>query len=72
MTSTALDSCVRINVDNRKEMDLQLQANVAILLDRAATCQDRGILVTRHTHSDFTLEIHTGIPYGEIREADQR
>jgi hypothetical protein len=71
-TTIGLDDYVRIVVANRTEMDLQLQASMDVLVERAGLHRDRGILVTRHSPRDFTLELHRDVPYGETMESDTR
>ncbi|OAD97623.1 hypothetical protein [Arthrobacter sp. OY3WO11] len=63
---------IEVAVENRHEMDVQLESNVALLVDRAALPGDRGILITRNSIHEFTLSLSLDVPYGEIREIDRR
>jgi hypothetical protein len=49
-------------------MESALDHAVQALRHRAQQLKDRGILVTRHSVSDFTVELHTAVPYGLTRE----
>jgi hypothetical protein len=68
----ALKDHITLVVANRTEMDLRLQETMEVLIERAVHHRDRGILVTRHTPRDFTLELHREVPYGETKELDIR
>jgi hypothetical protein len=63
---------IEISVDSRREMDVQLQVNLALLVERAALRGDRGILIIRNSVHKFTLKLSLDVPYGEIREIDRR
>lgn len=49
-------------------MDSQLNEAVQSLQDTALRLGDRGILVTRHSAQDFTLELHPSVPFGFTQE----
>lgn len=46
------------------EMEARLEQAAALLQDRAQALGDRGILVTRHSPWDFTLQLDPEVPYG--------
>lgn len=56
---------IRITVDSRADLDHKLEAGVS-LLQRQATSLGctQGILVTRHSIRDFTVELHAEVPFG--------
>ncbi|QCP00827.1 hypothetical protein FCN77_20380 [Arthrobacter sp. 24S4-2] len=49
---------------------MEQQLNVAVLFAqyRAVHGRHRGILVTRHGYSDFTVALSPDVPYGSTRE----
>jgi hypothetical protein len=69
--SAQINQKVKLSVKNRFEMDQQLQSNAALLVEQALLCRDRGILVTRLSQCDFTLELNGGVPFGETKEVDR-
>lgn len=68
--SASVQDVLSIRVTDRQDMDLQLHRGVARLRERALSYGDRGILVTRHSSKDFTLELHPNVPYGTTLERD--
>ena len=72
MTSPILDEDVlTVRVADRTDMEAQLEQCVTRLRDRALALGDRGILVTRHSASDFTIELHPEVPYGITHEREE-
>lgn len=59
---------IKITVKSRSEMESELDHAVQALRHLAEQLKDRGILVSRHSVSDFTVELHTAVPYGLTRE----
>lgn len=63
---------LKIRVDRRADLDAMLDAGVNLLRKRTKSLDSvRGILVTRHSPSDFTLEIHPDVPFGTTREKQE-
>lgn len=60
---------LKIIVASRADMDRNLEEGVA-LLQKMAEQQGtyQGIMATRHSPSEFTLELRPEIPFGTIRE----
>lgn len=69
--SAQVDQKVRLHVENRHEMDLQLQSKEADLVEHALLYRDRGILVIRHSPCDFTIALSRKVPFGETLEVDR-
>jgi hypothetical protein len=65
------DELVRFTATTRRDMEARLEAAVEYLRGRARSSVDRGILVTRHSPWDFTLELHESVPYGTTLECQE-
>lgn len=67
--SALKNNSLTITVLSRADMDRQLEEG-ADLLRRLAERQGgiHGIMATRHSAVDFTLELHPGVPFGTTRE----
>jgi AmiR/NasT family two-component response regulator len=59
---------IQVRVIDRGRMEQQLESAVAPLLQRALLERDRGILVTRHSPMDFTVQLHPSVPFGVTLE----
>lgn len=59
---------LRVRVEDRYGLDLQLNEAESNLRRLADAYGDRGILVTRHSPWDFTIELHPDVPFGTSRE----
>ena len=57
-----------IRVFNRADMDAKLTKAEAQLRHLARQDKDRGILITRHSPWEFTLELHHRVPFGTTLE----
>ena len=55
----------------RFELEARLSAAVASAVDLAMRDKRRGVLVTRHHASRFTVELSLDVPYGMTFEDDQ-
>jgi hypothetical protein len=52
-------------------MESQLERAVHLLQEHALGLKDRGILVTRHSAEDFTVELHPSVPFGLTQERQE-
>lgn len=59
-----------VKITRRADMDRQLNRAVERLRERAHLQPTRGILVTRHSATDFTLELDSSVPFGTTHEED--
>lgn len=64
------ESKLTVLVHSQADMELQLESAAARLIDRATIQGDRGILITRRSPNEFSLELHPSVPFGMTREAD--
>lgn len=62
---------VRISVTNRLDMDVRLSEAVEALIIEALRLGDSGILVTRRSATDLTVQIHPDVPFGETHERQE-
>lgn len=63
-----LERSVTVHARDRIDLEIQLEL-VTERLRQGAALEDRcGILVTRHSAFDFTVEAHPDVPYGMTRE----
>lgn len=53
-----------IRVVDRADLDQRLDDCVLKVRAAALSAGDRGILITRHTARDFTIELHPEVPFG--------
>jgi uncharacterized alkaline shock family protein YloU len=60
------DVVVRIN--QRKELEEELDRAVQGAVQEALKNPGRGVLVTRHDHQKYTVELSSDVPYGMISE----
>ena len=67
-TDCSNEDLLHIRVQERSQLEDQLDKAVNILAERAPLCGGKGILVTRHSPRDFTLQLHPVVPYGTIQE----
>lgn len=68
MPAAPSDQTVSFTAVSRKDMEAKLEEGLAYLQMRARSCPDRGILITRSSPWDFSLELHTSVPYGMTYE----
>lgn len=59
-----------IVVTNPAQRDIELNMAVQIAAEHAEENKRRGILVTRHAFSRFTVSLTTDVPFGLIHECD--
>ncbi|MDQ0769483.1 hypothetical protein QF031_002232 [Pseudarthrobacter defluvii] len=57
-------------VQNPVERDDQLSAAVANAIHAAKADKSRGVLITRHHYSRFSVTLCPTVPYGQTRELD--
>ncbi|WP_415853240.1 hypothetical protein [Sinomonas sp. G460-2] len=62
------DKTINVRVETRNEMDRTLDEGVAALRQLSIATQGPGILVTRRSPSEFTIELHDSIPHGTTCE----
>ncbi len=68
--TTALD--LAVTATDRDSMDLQLEAAVTEVRERAIQEGRKGILITRHAPGSFTVALSDEVPYGLTQERDLR
>jgi hypothetical protein len=61
---------LEIAVLDAADMALQLELGVRILQETENPLGERGILVTRYSAQEFTLELHECVPFGFTQELD--
>ncbi|BAS18510.1 hypothetical protein AHiyo8_pI68140 (plasmid) [Arthrobacter sp. Hiyo8] len=61
-------SCIAFTANDRAHMDEQLVRSVNYLVEHALRRPETGILVTRHSPCDFTVEFHPDVPFGVTYE----
>lgn len=69
-TTDAYSATLRIT--DRRDLESNLDHAVADAIQRALVNPGKGILVTRHDHETFTIELTDRVEAGLIREADAR
>ncbi|MET3934738.1 hypothetical protein [Arthrobacter sp. OAP107] len=67
-----LRDCLWVRVTHRADMDRQLNDAVERLREGALSQSHCGILVIRRSDSDFSLELHSSVPFGLTHEVDAR
>jgi hypothetical protein len=70
-THAANGDLLHIRVQNRSQLEDQLDKAVNILAARSPLCGGKGILVARHSPRDFTAQLHPDVPYGTIQERQE-
>lgn len=63
---------ISITIDRREDLEHHLDLAVGQAIRKAHASPNRGILVTRHDHSSFTIELSAEVPYGTTIERDLR
>lgn len=61
-----------LRITDRRDLESNLDQAVADAIRRALVNPGKGILVTRHDHETFTIELTDCVEAGLIREADAR
>jgi hypothetical protein len=57
-------------VQNPIDRDDQFSSALERAIAAASGAKDRGILITRHHYSRYTITLSPTVPYGETREHD--
>lgn len=66
---TTTDACTTISFTVSDHTAMEREINAAIEALRISGIQYRkGILVTRHTHDSFSVELHDSVPAGTTHE----
>lgn len=61
-----------LSVHDRRDLEDELDRAVERVIQQALASPGRGILVTRHDHATFTIEVSDHVPQGTISERDLR
>ena len=61
---------IRLTIPDRKSLDLELDRAVDNAIVAALERRENGILVTRHSHDSFTIELSPEVPFGTTLERD--
>jgi hypothetical protein len=59
---------VKVRIRHRKELEDRLDLAVEEAIREALRNPGRGVLVTRHDHETFTVELSNAVPQGTISE----
>jgi hypothetical protein len=59
---------VKVTITHRKELENELDRAVEGAIGEALKDAGRGVLVTRHDHQTFTVELTHDVPHGTISE----
>ena len=59
---------VKVRITQRRQLENQLDLAVDAAIREALTRPGRGVLVTRHDHQTFTVELSPEVPQGTITE----
>ena len=59
---------VQVRIRHRKELEDRLDRAVEDAIREALRKPGRGVLVTRHDHETFTVELSSAVPHGTISE----
>lgn len=65
----SLEMATDLRVKDKQTLDQQLNAAVEMAIERALP-ERKGVLVTRHDASHFTVTVTTEVPFGLIYEHD--
>lgn len=68
MTNQGIPSAVQVRISHRNELEKHLDRAVEDAIREAQTTPGHGILVTRHDHKTFTVELSHDVPHGTISE----
>lgn len=63
---------VSLMITKREDLERQLDRAVNEAIREAQASPSRGILMTRHDHSNFIVELSADVPYGTTIERDLR
>lgn len=59
---------VQVRIRHRKELEDRLDLAVEEAIRQALRSPGNGVLVTRHDHETFTVELSNDVPHGTISE----
>jgi AmiR/NasT family two-component response regulator len=62
------DLSVAVRITDRDSLENQLDAAVAAVRERATGEKRRGVLVTRHSATEFTVALSDHVPFGLTQE----
>lgn len=65
---TNFDLTIGITATDRASMEQQLNEAVTVASSMAMHERRRGILITRHSYSSFTVALSDAVPFGLTRE----
>lgn len=68
MVQNTVELIAELSVSDRSTMEAQLEEAVSAARLQAMQERQRGILVTRHNYTRFTVELSPEVPFGVTRE----
>lgn len=68
MIDQTMRYAVKVKITHRKELENELDRAVEGAIREALKEPGRGVLVTRHDHQTFTVELSHDVPHGTISE----
>jgi hypothetical protein len=68
MLDQAKHYAVKVRITQRRDLENQLDLAVDAAIREALNRPGRGVLVTRHDHKTFTVELSREVPQGTITE----
>ena len=68
MIAQSINYAVKVRITHRKELEAELDRAVEEAIQAALKYPDRGVMVTRHDHQTFTVELSHEVPHGTISE----
>jgi hypothetical protein len=68
MTDQNIRYDVVVRINKRNELEEELDRAVEGAVQVALKNPGRGVLVTRHDHHNYTVELSSDVPYGMISE----
>jgi hypothetical protein len=71
VASAEHQTIITFHVGSRADMESSIETGESLLRTSALQTADKGILVTRHSPHDFTMELHPEVPFGTTRERQE-
>lgn len=68
MIHQTIGYAVKVRITHRNELEYELDRAVEGAIREALKNPGRGVLVTRHDHQTFTVELSPDVPHGSISE----
>lgn len=68
MLDQAHHYAVKVRITQRRNLESQLDLAVDAAIREGLNSPGRGVLVTRHDHQTFTVELSPEVPHGTISE----